>query len=345
MKQAVKVALRASAAIALLTPAMAQADIIVGPRVAYYYDNSNLRTSNQQGFGETEVVDQDELARQIEALLPNPLPVTVLSTEASSAILADQIGIPMFGATVNFGDDRDRFTITGMYGEGDGRSQLVGTASTRLIVGFQDVNDLEISNIVGQTDVERIDIESTWQRRLNENFAITAGLRYERLNSLNTGTLFLETTQQIVAVITGDTNQLGTTPPTRFDLRGEVTQETFTARVGGTAFVPLDQSINVFFSGMAQFGYSPSATLNTRIEQLTSPIPLPELPVTETSSRAASEISVGPDMAVGVQWIIMDNLALDVRYRAVVFFPLTGDFDFDDAQVNHGVNLGLSLRL
>ena len=345
MRLAAKALWIGSAAFALITPSVAHADIVIGPRVAYYYDNSNLRTSDQRGFGETATVDEDELAQQIQDALPIPLPVIVTSTEANSAILADQIGIPMFGATVNFGDDRDRFTITGMYGEGDGGASLVATGSTRLVVGVQDVNDIEISNLVGQTDVERIDVEATWQRRLSENFALTAGVRYERLDVVNTGTLVTESTQQILAVVTGDTGALGLVPPTRFDVSSDATYETYTVRAGGTAFVPLDNSLNVFFSGMAQVGYSPSTQIETRIEQLTSPIPLPELPVTQSTSQSASEISIGPDMAVGMQWIIMDNLALDLRYRAVVFFPLSGDFDFNDAQVNHGVNLGLSLRL
>jgi len=38
-------------------------------------------------------------------------------------------------------------------------------------------------------------------------------------------------------------------------------------------------------------------------------------------------------------------LALDLRYRAVLFFPLSEAESFSDARVNHGVNLGLSLRL
>lgn len=341
-----KSALKLTACLAALASASpAAADIVVGPRVAYYFDNSNLRTSDQQGFGETATVDEDELAAQIQASLPQPLPVTVTSTEANSAILADQIGVPMFGAIVNFGDDRDRFTITGMYGEGDGGASLIATGSTRLVVGFQDVNDIEISNLVGQTDVERIDIEATWQRRVNENFALTGGVRYERLGVVNNGTLVTESTQQIIAVATGNINLLGVVPPTRFAVNSDATYETYTVRAGGTAFVPLDNSINVFFSGMAQLGYSPSAEIDTRIEQLTSQVALPELPVVESTSQSASEFSIGPDMAVGMQWIIFDNLAIDVRYRAVVFFPLSGDFEFSDAQVNHGVNLGLSLRL
>lgn len=328
-----------------LLAAPAHADVIIGPRVSYYFDNSNLRTSDQEGFGETAVVDQNELAQQIEALLPTPLPVLVTSTDANTAVLADQIAIPMAGATVNFGDDRDRFTITGMYGEGDGSASFVASGSTRLVVGFQDVNDIEINNLVGQTDVNRVDIEATWQRRVNENFALTGGVRYERLATRNSGVLFTESTQQILAVVFQDTNVLGTVPPIRSTVVSDATYETYTVRAGATAFVPLDRSINVFFSGMAQLGYSPSAQIDTRIEQQTSPIPLPELPVSEFTSSSASEISVGPDMAVGMQWIIADNFAIDIRYRAVVFFPLTGDFDFNDAQVNHGVNLGVSIRL
>ncbi|MBV7260196.1 caspase family protein [Erythrobacter crassostreae] len=167
--------------------APAHADVLIGPRVAYYFDNSNLRTSNQRGVEDAAQIRDEEREEQLEQILQ--LPTILTSTEPSSAVLADQIGFPMVGAMINFGDDRDRFTLIGMYGEGAGASNLTSTRQIRLVAGFQDVRDLEVSNLVGITDVERIDLEATWQRRLNENFAITAGVRYEQLDIVDTGEL------------------------------------------------------------------------------------------------------------------------------------------------------------
>ena len=336
-------ALLVGAATAALSSTSAKAEIVIGPRVAYYFDNSNLRTSDQQSFSEATSVRDEEREAELEQILQ--LPVQFSTTDSNSAILADQIGFPMVGAMVNFGDDTDRFTLTGMYGEGTGSADLVSSRSVNLVAGFQEVRDLQLSNLVGQSDVQRVDIEATWQRRLNENFALTAGVRFEQLQVHNMGELVVESTQQILAIVQNDPSLLGLTPPDRFDVESDATYRTYTARFGATAFVPASESVNVFFSGMAQVGYRPSTTVQTEIEFTSSPIPLPEPQITRSSIKDSSEFSVGPDMAVGVQWSIAENLALDVRYRAVVFFPLSGDFEFSDAQVNHGVNLGLSLRL
>ena len=341
MKRTTTAALVTAAVAGLSSPA--HADVVIGPRVAYYFDNSNLRTSNEAGFD----ITARERDAEREAELNEALPLFAFfdSTEPSTGILADQIGFPMYGGTINFGDDRDRFTLTAMYGEGQGDLERSTTRQLRLAFGFQEVTDIESTNFSGESDVERIDIEATWQRRLNENFALTGGVRFEQLDVSETGTQFIQTTEQIDAVVAGSTFVIGLTPPERFDVASDFRIQTFTARFGATAFVPLSGSVNSFFSGMVQAGYSPETDIETVSEFTSSPFPLPEPLITRVTETQPSEISVGPDMAVGLQWIIADNLALDVRYRAVVFFPLTGEFEFSDAQVNHGVNLGVTLRL
>lgn len=332
------------AALPLIAAAQpAYADIVIGPRFSYYFDNSNLRTSDQQGFEEAATFRDEEREAELQELFE--LPVSLTATSPTSAILADQIGFPMAGGMINFGNDRDRFTFTAMYGEGDGSAEIVSSRKSTLVVGFQEIRDIEISNFVGSSAVDRLDVEATWQRRVNENFAITGGIRYERLDTSDAGTLVVESTDQILAVVFDDPFLLGVTPPDRYDVETRATYQTFTARIGGTAFVPVDQSINAFFSGMAQVGYRPSSDVVTVSTLTSSPVPLPEPRVTTFTGQSSSEFSIGPDMAVGLQWIITDNLALDMRYRAVVFFPLSGDFSFSDAQVNHGVNIGVSLRL
>ena len=335
----------ATTAFAITLPSVAHADVVIGPRVAYYFDNSNLRTSNEQSFEDAATMRDDERTQELRDLL-DPFPVGDLTTtEASTAVLADQIGFPMYGGMINFGDDRDRFTITGMYGEGEGDTETVATRQINVFLGAQDVRDLEFSNLAGRSQIERIDVEATWQRRVNENFALTAGVRYERLDIEDAGTLRVISTDQILAVATGSTFVLDNSFPVSSDVVTKSTLETYTARFGATAFVPISDNVNSFFSGMLQAGFSPETELQSRVELLTSRIALPEPQIDEFTDIQSSEISIGPDMAVGLQWLIFDNLALDVRYRAVVFFPLSGEFEFSDAQVNHGVNVGLSLRL
>lgn len=112
-------------------------------------------------------------------------------------------------------------------------------------------------------------------------------------------------------------------------------QETFSARAGVTAFVPVNENMTAFFNGMVHASYQPSITSTTQFDGLS-------FPIVETSD---SEFSAGPDFAVGAQFILSDGVAVDVRYRANLFFPISGEQSFSDSRVNHGVNLGVSLRL
>jgi len=344
MKRGVKSALRSGAALALMTPGVAHADVIIGPRVAYYFDNSNLRTSSIAGGIQNEdlLFDQERVA-ELEALFPGE--VQAIGAQEGVGVLADQIAVPMVGATVNFGDDRDRFTITGLYGEGSGSFSQT-QAVTRLLffrgqqeaVDFgQQINDL-------QFDYERLDLEATWQRRTSENFAVLAGVRYERLERQGDGFSTQGITQnaqnaldQLIAFGRGEPPPpISPDSPAAFGFITESsTQQVFSARAGVTAFVPVNDSLTGFFNGMVHTSYQPEITSVTEFDDFDFNV----------TSATSSELSAGPDFAVGAQLILSDGVALDIRYRANIFFPLSGDQSFSDARVNHGVNLGLSLRL
>lgn len=180
MKHAAKSVWLAGAGLTLFTPSVAHADVIVGPRVAYYFDNSNLRTSSIAGGVQDESVLFDEQRLdQLEALAPGE--VTAIAQQDGIGVLADQIAVPMYGVTVNFGDDRDRFTFTGLYGEGSGSFSQTQAVST--VFEFRDVLAVDFGRFVNdiEFDYERVDLEATWQRRTSENFAFLLGVRYERL--------------------------------------------------------------------------------------------------------------------------------------------------------------------
>lgn len=325
---------------ALVMASPAAADVIVGPRFSYYFDNSNLRTSNLTAFDDALLQRDQQIEQLLDEALEDASP-TVLREAPSTSVLADQMGFAMYGGIINFGDDRDRFTFSALYGEGKGTTRVSSQSSiTALLIAGLTIADLEVSNVVTDTDVSRLDLEATWQRRLNENFAITAGLRYERLEATAFGLETVTSTDQILSFAFDDPSFPLFNDGLRIDRISSETRQTFTARAGGTAFVPLDEQLNVFFSGMLQAGYQPESetealeTLRNRDGDF----------VSEFTETTPSELSIGPDIAVGAQYIIFDNLAFDIRYRAIVFFPLSGQFDFEDARVNHGVNLGFSYR-
>jgi len=104
----------------------AQADIIIGPRFSYYFDNLNLRTSNQTSFyevGADRVSEIEELFEQNQNISP-----TIISEDPSSSVLADQIAFPMRGAMIDFGDD--------LSNAGNGHAQLGNLRGLSAVVFF-----------------------------------------------------------------------------------------------------------------------------------------------------------------------------------------------------------------
>jgi len=338
-----KASLRGAFCLAVFASASpAYADVIVGPRIAYYFDNSNLRTSDGS--------DQVLIARQgDEAFVQNLRDVfqtddvTFDTTLEGEGVTANQIGFAMYGGMVNFGDDRDRFTLSAGYGEGSGDIELLSAATSTLSVDGASITDIATQTISGTVDYKRIDLEATWQRRQNEQFAFFAGVRFERIEadadvnirSAETGTITAEILSQETGMAVSPQSSVS-----EFATTNEAALVTASARVGATMFAPIGENAVAFANGMFHASYQPAYT--ARI--ITRPLSVQGNEV-NSDFENPDEISLGPDIAVGAQFILSDSLALDVRYRAVLFFPISGDQSFSDARVNHGVNLGLSLRL
>lgn len=331
-------------AAAVATPA--HADVVIGPRVSYYFDNSNLRTSGIDSDLEEGVVLQPEDAAVLRAAFGQE-PEFATRPE-SEGLRADQIGYTMVGAMINFGNDRDRFTLTAMYGSGEGDIEQSAAFSRSLTLG--DVQLVDTVNFTAQAvnKSDRLDLELTWQRRESESVAFLAGVRYERLDSSYDGSLRIvqgnsipTLIAQAEAIVAGDPIPPGlpALPAIEASVFQEGVIQTFSARAGATAFVPFSEGGVAFFNGMLQASYRPDFDVLTVIDD-----PVGAFSGSDKSPEQG-EFSIGPDFAVGAQFILSQNLALDLRYRAVLFFPLSGAASFSDARVNHGVNLGLSLRL
>lgn len=342
MRSARKALLAATTFGLLAMPSIARADVIIGPRASYYFDNSNLRQSNLDGLQDArQRVDEETTALLREAIDDS---ATLTVTDNGSATRADQTAFPMIGGLVNFGSDRDRFTVTAMYGSGKSSTEQVSSRLIRLEIADVFFQDISLAQATTRLDSDRIDVEATWQRRLNENFAISAGLRYERLDTTGSGSLDITETDTVVQVVA---DALGTSaPPSVIDaeappvrLTTSTKLETFSARAGVTAFVPVNDGLTAFFSGMVQGGYQPDTTVTTTFFDVN------DAPASTLTEDDRGELSIGPDFAVGAQVVITENIALDIRYRAILFFPLSGDLNFKDSRVNHGVNVGVSLRL
>ena len=321
----------------LLFAQSAQAEVIFGPRVSYYFDNSNLRTSNLTD--DNELIASFDVSPEVEQFLAQT-PDSSLEVEDRASSIGDQIAYPMIGAAISIGDDKDRFTLTGMFGSGSGNRTQTLITNKRLNSGAQTITDLQVIDAAIDNEIDRYDIELTWQRRLNEKLALSGGLRYERLDIDASGQLSADVSFNIDNFANATLNPTRPAqPPVSLgfsDLLLDTKIEIFSARLGATAFVPIDNSITAFFNGMLHVSHQPDYKVAASLLSLS-----PETVIFEE----VGETSVGPDIAVGVQAGIAENISLDIRYRAIFFFPVSGDLSFNDARVNHGVNLGVSFRL
>ena len=293
-------------ATALATPA--QADVVIGPSVSYYFDNSNLRASDLDGLRDAlQVIDADLTGQLREASGFDDLTVEV--QDNGSASNSDQVGFAMVGGMVNFGGDRDRFTVTAMYGSGEAGTELVSSRYVTLSVADVQFTELSIIQTVTTEEVDRLDLELTWQRRVSENFAISAGARYERLAVTGAGTLVIQQNDEVRQFVA---DVLGEDAPTRnIDALGrpdriatERSLETFSGRAGVTAFVPFSAHAVAFFNGMVHASHQPASTFETRF------LGFDEETLREEERRDAAETSIGPDFAVGALFILTDSIAL-----------------------------------
>ena len=316
----------------------AWADVTLSPRFSYYFDNANQRTS---GLDSAAVIDNDsitDLNNQVKAVFgPNS---SVAYEVTGSGAQTNQLAVPMFGMSATVGSDDLSFTFTGMYGKGHTNLRTTSTVLQNTVLsGFTATDNINVTGL-GESDAKRYDFEATAQKRLNERFAIIGGVRYERVDA--TADVVYNSTASnnatnLGALLSGgglDFDVISSTSQSRFKARGEV----YSVRGGISGFIPFSQSGTVFLTGMLHVSHEASGTTTQIATDPTTGA------LTTTQSSEPSETTLGPDFAVGAQFSIAQNIAFDVRYRAAVYFPVSGPRDFKDPRVNHGVNMGVSFR-
>jgi opacity protein-like surface antigen len=227
-----------------------------------------------------------------------------------------------------------------MYGESESELRFISPATLELNAQGFTATDILVTTISGEPDFQRIDVELSVQHRLNETFALVGGIRYERLKSegLYNGTTTSSTNiLNLLRILTGEPDLDLGLQSVEQDIEIDSKDETYSIRGGAAAFVPITGSVLGYVNGLLHVSHSPAATFSRRVTDPTNGS------VTEGTDRAASsETSVGPDLAVGALFRFSDNVALDVRYRGIFYFPVAGDLSFDDPRVNHGLNVGLT---
>ena len=110
------------------------------------------------------------------------------------------------------------------------------------------------------------------------------------------------------------------------------------ALLGGAAFANLNQRNLVYLNGLLHYTHQSADDVESRLV-------VPDLDFDESNNiDIKSETAIGPDISVGYVHRFTDTIGLDVRYRAIVYFPVGGSRDFDDPRVNHGINAGLTFN-
>jgi opacity protein-like surface antigen len=326
-------ALFLSAAVAA-TSSPALADVTISPRFSYYFDNVNQRTS---GFDEALRENAEQQSDEFTDTF-GPGSSQTFGVE-SAGIEGNALAIPMYGLSATVGSDDLSVTLTGMYGKTDSSSSA--TIGSKLVTVLNGITATDIGLSVGSTEIKakRYDLEASVQKRLNERFALVGGVRYERVKAISDTLITTTLSNNFVNLIStqagGDVG-FEALPALSF-LRSKTTSELYGARVGISGFIPFSQSATVFVNGMIHASHRPATkSRDTEVDV--------EGEVTQSTDSEEKETSIGPDIAVGIQVGLTENIAFDARYRAVVFFPVSGALDFTDPRVNHGVNLGVSYR-
>lgn len=322
----------------VLVPQAALADVVVSPRVSYFFDNINQRAS---GLDDAATLDEEDARAQTEILQDFFGPDAGVEYAADGVgINNDQLALPMYGLAVTLIEGDWSLTATGMYGKGDGIARANATTiQTTSLLGFQATDVLAFSS-TGIQQFERIDLEFTAQKRINERFAVMGGVRYEYVDSVLNGSVNLNISNNASNLISSlidepiEFNVLQANSPVLI----EGAYEVFSIRAGVAGFIPFGEGNAVFLNGMVHLSHEPTTEFSvTQFDFLT------ETEAT-TQTRQGSETTIGPDMAVGVQFGLSDRVSLDVRYRGTFYFPLAGGANFNDVRVNHGVNAGVSFR-
>lgn len=326
--------------LAVSSATSAQADFTFSPRFFLYFDNASQR---QSGFDEIAGLADDETAEQSEELSEFfGTPVDVSVDDVTSASINNQIVYPLFGAAFTADLDqarRTQVTVSAFYGKANSRLRsLQNVRQTVSVMGFE-AEDILAFSMDGKARTKRLDLEATVQHRLNERFALLGGLRYERLRSKGKFD-FNFTSSSNASNLFGLLFGAGDIDIGLSDSNGTMTvgvnDNLYSARVGGAAFAPIGQRNMVYVNGLVHLTHQAGTSGKSRLV-------VPDLDSDETNSiDIDSETSIGPDISVGYQHRLTETIGLDVRYRGIFYFPISGTKDFDDPRVNHGINAGLT---
>jgi hypothetical protein len=331
----------------------AHAEWSITPRAALYFDNVGQR---QSAFNDNTPehqallnnINSQLVAANISARQLGLPPATLKVDPIDTVQRADQITFPQVGATLTFGwrdSESTQISITALYGKTSAEALRLSTESYHYNAFGANIVDTDAINSQLQIDVKRLDLEVTLQHRLNETFSLIGGIRAERtssderastteLTSANFGNFYVYNLNQY-AISQGFPAPFP--PIVSFEIPPvtatvKFSGVTYSARIGAAAYAPVGEKHLFYVNGLLHASWQARVDGTIHYGNGTSfrTLALP------------AETSLGPDISVGYMYRFSDRFGVDVRYRAQVYFPVSGPFSFDDARVNHGVGVGFT---
>jgi hypothetical protein len=222
---------------------------------------------------------------------------------------SEPFNIPMFGASISAvmpALPTTSFTLTALYGTASNDIFAYGGA-----IVSPDTVKFETQNV--DADLRRLDVELTAQTPITESIGWLAGVRYERVRID-----FVSNFNQTF----GGPGGVSIAPP--FSIPFEDGYDLYSIRGGIAGAAPITANRQHRFYGtfMGFAGY--------------------RNPVIDTPNRYDSAYFAGPDISVGYQWSVNELTAVDLRYRMIAFFPLTGAGSLSEPKLTHGPSLTVS---
>lgn len=339
-----RAALSGTALLLALTTPPARAETSITPRFGYYFDNTSQR---QSAIDYSTLADAGEAAA--EASFVRQFGGSFAIGDFETARNSSQLAFPQYGGTLTFtlpAHETTQVALTALYGRTSGTGQELIQRFRAYSVFDLLIRDTELYSVRTNADYTRLDLEGTLQHRLNETFSLIAGMRAERFTIDGTDAFAAVQSYHLYNAVIA---QLGlpldpyyqTAEPRHLETY-RAASWTYSGRIGAAAFASAGDRHLFYVNGLLQLSYRRANDVHftNAAGQSGSSKGL------EFNSAAyRSESSLGPDISVGYLYRLNDRLAIDVRYRATVYFTVNGPSDFKDSRVNHGLGVGFTTWL
>lgn len=263
----------------------------------------------------------------VDALSGGDLSGTGASAGETSSFNSKPFVVPMLGASIAYRSDsflpKTTFTLTGLFGSDN--SLLTRRGSSVIPVTSNGRTRDQINSSVERTPehLKRRDFELTAQTRINDLLSWMVGVRYERARVRFTPTVTSTSSNPFATDFTPPQPSVTTTVTTSPSFNGGY--DLYSARAGMSLIAPLNENRTdmLYANGMAFMGHRSNKDH-------------------QAAPQYDNATFIGPDLTVGYAHRFGGNVTIDVRYRALFFFSISGAGKFSEPKNTHGPSVAVA---